>query len=179
MFWPHGIWSKYVDNLEDLKYEENTEKAFQCLNEMVTNAWIHIDDCSTYMSQLRNPAIFRFVAIPQVVAIAYLALCYKNIEVFRRGVKARRGLRAQVIYRTRTMSDFCGAVYDFLSILKSKVDMNYPNAETTISRIDAIQKICRDSGSLDNWNSYVAERKPSYNRSFITFFLLLYFTMSI
>ncbi|PWA81589.1 squalene synthase [Artemisia annua] len=157
---------------QDLKHEENAEKAVQCLNEMVTNALIHIDDCLKYTSQLRNPAIFKFFAIQQVIAIAHLALCYNNIEVFRCGVKVRRGLRAQVIYRTKTMADVYGAVYDFSSILKSKVDMNDPNAETTISRIDAVQKICRDSGSLDNWNSYVVESKPSYNRAFVTFLCL-------
>nr|GEW91747.1 squalene synthase [Tanacetum cinerariifolium] len=108
MFWPREIWSKYVNNLEDLKYEENSEKAVECLNEMVTNALIHIDDCLNYMSQLRDPAIFD------------LALCYNNIEVFRCGVKTTLGLRAQVIDRTKTMVDVYGAFYEFSSILKSK-----------------------------------------------------------
>ncbi|KAI7744254.1 hypothetical protein M8C21_021160 [Ambrosia artemisiifolia] len=65
MFWPREIWSKYVNKLEDLKYEDNSEKAVQCLNDMVTNALIHIEDCLKYMSDLRDPAIFRFCAIPQ------------------------------------------------------------------------------------------------------------------
>ncbi|PWA81590.1 squalene synthase [Artemisia annua] len=166
MFWPREIWIKYVNNLEDLKYEQNSEKAVQCLNEMVTNALIHIDDCLNYMSQLRDPAIFRFFAIPQVIAIADLALCYNNIEVFRDGVKTRLGLRAQVIDRTKTMADVYGAFYEFSSILKSKVDINDPNAEKTISRIEAVQKACRDSGTLHNRKSYVDEIKPTYNRAF-------------
>ncbi|KAG5583570.1 hypothetical protein H5410_054197 [Solanum commersonii] len=37
MFWPRQIWSKYVNKLEDFKYEENSVKAVQCLNEMVIN----------------------------------------------------------------------------------------------------------------------------------------------
>uniref|UniRef100_A0A0E0E8V6 Squalene synthase n=1 Tax=Oryza meridionalis TaxID=40149 RepID=A0A0E0E8V6_9ORYZ len=37
MFWPREIWSKYVDKLEDLKYENNSVKAVKCLNEMMTN----------------------------------------------------------------------------------------------------------------------------------------------
>jgi farnesyl-diphosphate farnesyltransferase len=51
---------------QDLKYEENSVKAVQCLNDMVTNALIHMDDCLKYLSELRDPAIFRFCAIPQV-----------------------------------------------------------------------------------------------------------------
>lgn len=52
--------------MQDLKYEENSEKAVQCLNDMVTNALIHVEDCLIYMAALRDPAIFRFCAIPQV-----------------------------------------------------------------------------------------------------------------
>ncbi|KAL7002644.1 squalene synthetase-like protein, partial [Sarracenia purpurea var. burkii] len=51
--------------LQDLKYEENSVKAVECLNDMVTNALIHVEDCLKYMSALRDPAIFRFCAIPQ------------------------------------------------------------------------------------------------------------------
>ena len=51
---------------QDLKNEENSVKAVQCLNDMVTNSLIHVDDCLKYMSALREPGIFRFCAIPQV-----------------------------------------------------------------------------------------------------------------
>ncbi|TQD99423.1 hypothetical protein C1H46_014993 [Malus baccata] len=121
MFWPRQIWSKYVNKLEDLKYEENSEKAVQCLNDMVTNALIHMEDCLKYMAALRDPAIFKFCAIPQIMAIGTLALCYNNIEVFRGVVKMRRGLTAKVIDRTKSMDDVYGAFFDFSSILKSKV----------------------------------------------------------
>ncbi|KAG1368798.1 Squalene synthase [Cocos nucifera] len=115
MFWPQEIWSKYASKLEDLKYEENSTKAVQCLNEMVTNALMHAEDCLQYMSALKDLAIFRFCAIPQawnseitvihisnpnfavviianeIMAIGTLALCYNNVEVFRGVVKMRRG----------------------------------------------------------------------------------------
>ncbi|KAE8668154.1 Squalene synthase [Hibiscus syriacus] len=109
MFWPREIWSKYVNKLEDLKYKENSVKAVQCLNDMITNALIHVDDCLKYLSALRNPSIFRFCAIPQVMAIGTLAMCYNNIEVFRGVVKMRRGLTAKVIDRTNVMADVYGA----------------------------------------------------------------------
>nr|DAD46930.1 TPA_asm: hypothetical protein HUJ06_016867 [Nelumbo nucifera] len=66
MFWPRQIWSKYVNKLEDLKYDENSIKAVECLNDMITNALLHVEDCLKYMSALRDPAVFRFCAIPQV-----------------------------------------------------------------------------------------------------------------
>lgn len=64
----------FVDVPQELKCEENSVKAVQCLNEMVTNALSHVEDSLTYMSTLRDPAIFRFCAIPQVFSFLLLSL---------------------------------------------------------------------------------------------------------
>lgn len=67
--------------LQDLKYEESSVKAVQCLNDMVTNALLHAEDCLKYMSALRDMSIFRFCAIPQVlfffslIAVMFLFSC--------------------------------------------------------------------------------------------------------
>lgn len=173
MFWPRQIWSKYVNKLEDLKYEENSVKAVQCLNDMITNALTHVEDCLTYMSNLKDPAIFRFCAIPQIMAIGSLTLCYNNIEVFRGVVKMRRGLTAKVIDRTKTMSDVYGAFFDFSCMLMSKVDDNDPNAKKTKNRLEAILKICRESGTLTKRKSYIMRTEPAYNTTMIVFFLII------
>ncbi|KAI8028423.1 Squalene synthase 2 [Camellia lanceoleosa] len=167
MFWPRQIWSKYVNKLEDLKYKENSAKAVECLNDMVTNALIHVEDCLTYMSALRDPSIFRFCAIPQIMAIGTLALCYNNIEVFRGVVKMRRGLTAKVIDRTKTMSDVYGAFFDFSCMLKSKVNKSDPNAMKALSRLEAIQKICRESETLNKRRSYIIKSEPRYNSTLV------------
>ncbi|XP_061958393.1 squalene synthase 2-like [Populus nigra] len=176
MFWPREIWSKYVDELEDLKYEENSVEAVQCLNDMVTNSLIHVDNCLKYMSALPEPAIFRFCAIPQVMAIGTLAMCYNNINVFRGVVKMRRGLTAQVIHRTKTMADVYGAFFDFSCMLKSKVDKNDPNATKTLSILEAIQKTCRESGALNKRKSYILRNELKYNSVLI---VLLFIILSI
>ncbi|OIS98890.1 PREDICTED: squalene synthase [Nicotiana attenuata] len=163
MFWPREIWSKYVNKLEELKYEDNSAKAVQCLNDMVTNALSHVEDCLTYMSALRDPSIFRFCAIPQVMAIGTLAMCYDNIEVFRGVVKMRRGLTAKVIDRTRTIADVYGAFFDFSCMLKSKVNNDDPNATKTLKRLEAILKTCRDSGTLNKRKSYIIRSEPNYS----------------
>nr|WPA94585.1 SQS [Aralia elata] len=173
MFWPRQIWSKYVDKLEDLKYEENSAKAVQCLNDMVTNALLHAEDCLKYMSDLRDPAIFRFCAIPQIMAIGTLALCFNNFQVFRGVVKMRRGLTAKVIDRTKTMSDVYGAFFDFSCLLKSKVDNNDPNATKTLSRLEAIQKTCKESGTLSKRKSYIIESESGHNSALIAIIFIM------
>ncbi|KAJ6937005.1 squalene synthase 1-like [Populus alba x Populus x berolinensis] len=176
MFWPREIWSKYVNKLEDLKLEGNSVKAVQCLNDMVTNALIHMDDCLKYLSELRDPAIFRFCAIPQIMAIGTLAMCYNNVNVFRGVVKMRRGLTAQVIHQTKTMDDVYGAFFDFSCMLKSKVDNSDPNAMKTLSRLEAAQKSCRESGALNKRKSYIIRNESKYNSVLI---VLLFIILSI
>ncbi|XP_009594336.1 squalene synthase-like isoform X1 [Nicotiana tabacum] len=173
MFWPRQIWSKYVNKLEELKCEENSVKAVQCLNEMVTNALSHVEDSLTYMSTLRDPAIFRFCAIPQVMAIGTLAKCYNNIEVFRGVVKMRRGLTAKVIDRTRNMADVYGAFYDFSCILKSKVEYKDPNAAKTLRRLETILRTCKDSGTLNKRKSFVIQSRPNYNSALVVVLVVI------
>ncbi|XP_031130744.1 squalene synthase [Ipomoea triloba] len=173
MFWPRQIWSKYVNKLEELKYEENSVKAVQCLNDMVTNALSHVEDCLTYMSALRDPSIFRFCAIPQIMAIGTLAMCYNNIEVFRGVVKMRRGLTAKVIDRTRTIEDVYGAFFDFSCMLISKVDHNDPSASKTLKRLEIILKTCRDSGTLNKRKSYILRAEPNYTPALIVVFFII------
>ncbi|KAJ1293129.1 hypothetical protein BS78_01G044300 [Paspalum vaginatum] len=171
MFWPREIWSKYADKLEDFKYEENSEKAVRCLNDMVTNALIHAEDCLKYMSALKDHAIFRFCAIPQIMAIATCALCYNNVNVFRGVVKMRRGLTARVIDETNSMSDVYTAFYEFSSLLESKIDDSDPNATLTRRRVDSIKQTCMSSGLLKR-RGYHLDKSP-YKSMLIMIVLLL------
>ncbi|XP_031494362.1 squalene synthase 1-like isoform X4 [Nymphaea colorata] len=174
MFWPREIWNKYVDKLEDLKYEENSVVAVKCLNEMVTNALTHMEDCLRYMSALNDPNIFRFCAIPQIMAIGTLALCYNNIQVFRGVVKMRRGLVAKVVDQTKTMSDVYGAFFDFSSLLQSKVDKSDPNASQTIELTEKVQNVCRASGLLRERRVYAEEQQSRQTALFMMVMIMLF-----
>lgn len=171
MFWPREIWSKYADKLEDFKYEENSKKAVQCLNNMVTDALIHAEECLQYMSALKDHAIFRFCAIPQIMAIGTCALCYNNVHVFRGVVKMRRGLTARIIDETNSMTDVYTAFYEFSSLIESKIDDSDPNAALTQRRVDSIKQTCKSSG-LVNQRGYHLEKSP-YRPMLIMIVLLL------
>ncbi|XP_051135190.1 squalene synthase 8-like isoform X2 [Andrographis paniculata] len=157
MFWPRQIWSKYVDKLEDLKEERNSAKALFCLNEMVTNALVHVESSLNQISSLRDPAYIQFYAIVQVIIFRTLALCYNNIQVFNgTGINLRGGIAAKLFYKTRTKSDVYQAFYDISYMLKSKVDSNDPNAGETHERLDAIIKICRNLGTIKERKSFTS-----------------------
>ncbi|GJW23740.1 squalene synthase [Tanacetum coccineum] len=141
IFWPRKIWNKYVDRFEDLRHKDNSEKAFECLNDMVTNTLIHIEDCLEYMSDLHDPAIFRFCAIPHSGQLESLAFCYNMIK-FLGGV-----------VQNETCKD--------------------PNAKTTFRRIEAVQKKCRDLGTIDKRESYIAIDEPSNDPTLVRVALLI------
>jgi hypothetical protein len=50
--------------------------------QQVSNALHHLPHCIKYMKGLRDRDVFRFCAIPQIMAIGTLALCYNNGQVF-------------------------------------------------------------------------------------------------
>ncbi len=82
MFWPKEVWGRYARRLDAFKAPENAAASLGCLNELVTDALRHAPHSLAYMAMLRNRDVFRFCAIPQVMAIGTLALCYNNRGVF-------------------------------------------------------------------------------------------------
>lgn len=70
MFWPREVWGRYTERLDAFKEPAHARAAVRCLNALVANALEHAPRCLEYMANLRNPAIFRFCAIPQVRLLA-------------------------------------------------------------------------------------------------------------
>jgi farnesyl-diphosphate farnesyltransferase len=143
MFWPRSVWSKYAETLNDLQYEKNHVQAVYCMNELISNALGHSLDCLKYMSRVKEPSIFRFCAIPQVMAIATLAECYNNDNVFKGVVKIRRGLSARIMLKCNNMYEFATGFKYFANELVHKVDPKKdPNGEETLKRIEALEDAC-------------------------------------
>eukprot|EP00850_Spirogloea_muscicola_P018791 SM000176S03122 [mRNA] locus=s176:2094:4994:- [translate_table: standard] len=148
MFWPRDIWGKYGESLDDFESAEPhvQRRAVHCLNELVTDALRHACDNLEYMGRISDQAIFRFCAIPQIMAIGTLAMCYQNAKVFQGVVKLRRGLSAKIMDRTRSMADVLAAFHDFAADINFKVQKDDPNAELTRKSVGKIQNICKGFG---------------------------------
>lgn len=146
MFWPREIWSRYAPSgeLEDFKDPAHEMEALQCLNHMISNALLHVPACLEYMKLCKDPKVFAFTAIPQVMAIATLALCYNNHKVFTGVVKIRKGLAAKLTVSTRSMTDVYTIFREFSLELVSKVRPNEnPNsAQATMTAVAEIERIC-------------------------------------
>lgn len=129
IFYPKDIWGKYAKNIGDLKEPENKEQALQCLNEMVTNAMAHINDCLDYMMLLTHPNVFKFCGLPQAMAIATLARIYNNYDVFKREVKIRKGEAVQIMMYGGNYETIISYFVQYIKELEDKIPESDPNAE--------------------------------------------------
>lgn len=137
-FWPEEVWSQYAEKLEDFKKSPESAASLACLNHLVTDALQHVPDCIVYMKMIQNPQVFRFCAIPQVMAMATMAKIYDNPDVYRSVVKIRKGLAARLMLETNDMESLTYFLEKFTYKLMRKLqpeDPNYLLAKKRLHRI--------------------------------------------
>lgn len=150
-FWPQSVWKKYSES-GDLGYfcdQSNPivqEKSMECLDELVIDALQLVPDCLSYMSKLRCSEIFRFCAIPQVMAIATLEKCYNNPDVFTGVVKIRKGLSCKLILRTNTLDELHQTFYEFANKIRRRCLVEKaPHQDRTLQVCDEIMNLTKAS----------------------------------
>ncbi len=127
-FWPKEIWSKYVDNFEDMFAPENRQQAVYCQSEMVLNALKHADECLFYMAGIKEQSVFNFVAIPQSMAIATLELVFQNPAMFDRNVKITKGDACQLMLEsTQSLRLVCDVFRRYARRIHQKNDPRDPS----------------------------------------------------
>ena len=151
-FWPQSVWKKY-SKTGDLGYFTNQEDpearemSLQCLNELVADALELGPDCLAYLSKLKCEEIFRFCAIPQVMAIATLDKCYANSDVFTGVVKIRKGTSCKLLLRTNTLDEVHDTFFVFADSIMKKAKANRskgivdPSYSRTIKACENIQDL--------------------------------------
>lgn len=126
-FWPSAIWKKGADQLDHFSKHPNEKASLAVLNELVTDAMRHLPDCIAYLRLLKNPAIFRFCAIPQAMALATLNEVYDNPLVFTSNVKIRKGLASKIMVDVKSMEDMQAFITDLTEELLKKIKLEDPN----------------------------------------------------
>jgi len=122
-FWPKEIWSKHVDQFEDLFDGKYREAALTCSSEMVLNSLKHGEECLMYMAGISSQ-VFNFVAIPQTMAIATLELVFQNPLMFDRNVKITKGDAAQVMMESQNFQSVCVVFRRYVRRIRNKNNNN-------------------------------------------------------
>jgi len=145
MFWPKDIWHVYGSKINDFAINPTHDQSVLCLNHMLNNALTHATDCLAYLKHLRNENIFKFCAIPQVMAMATLCKIYSNPDVFIKNVKIRKGLAAKLILNTTSMDEVIKVYKDMLLVIESKISSdNNPVSAETIQLLKQIREYFND-----------------------------------
>ncbi|CAG8640272.1 2804_t:CDS:2, partial [Dentiscutata heterogama] len=140
-FWPKEIWSNYVEDFSDLKESGNETEALNCLSAIILNALHHAPECLDYLNKLHNRSVFSFCAIPQVMAIATLALMFRNYDTFQKVVKIRRGESIKLILKCTNIHEVANIFREYSRVIIRKNDPKDPN----------FMKISVACGKIEKW----------------------------
>ncbi|PVF92996.1 farnesyl-diphosphate farnesyltransferase [Serendipita vermifera] len=153
-FWPQEIWSEYgFKRPEDMyvtgKGDGTEDRALWTLSKMTLNALSHCVDSLDYLILLRNQSVFNFCAIPAVMAIATLELCFMNPLVFQQNIKIRRAEAVSLIMQSTNPHTVSYLFRDYARKIHAKASLKDPN----------YLAICVMCGKIETW---VEHHYPSF-----------------
>ena len=149
-FWPQEVWGRYGDTLEELGQPENVAQGVACLNHLITLTLSEAPKVLEYLSGLSeitsDPSLFNFCAIPQVMAIATLLLCYDNRNVFLRSIKIRKGETVSLMQEATSLKGVKDIFMRYSQRIRGRVRPGDPSANETIRACELIEDRCRVAG---------------------------------
>ena len=148
-FWPQEIWKQYTltGDLGELAKEEARPRAINCLNHLIMDALKCIPECLDYMELMRTEEVFRFCAIPQVMAAATLAELYNNPKVFTGVVKIRKFQSAKLILDTKSLDGLHKWFNVLVRDIYNRIPANDPNAESTKDICEEVLRLTDERAS--------------------------------
>ncbi|CAM9145188.1 unnamed protein product, partial [Laminaria digitata] len=154
-FWPQDVWKKHskTGQLGEFALPQFRTNALACLNELVTDALALVPDCLDYMRQIKHPEVFRFCAIPQVMAIATLAEIYDNPEVFRGVVKIRKGLACRMILESGDLDGIFGWFNKLAGSIAQRIPPSDPCAARTAEACKTALELTSPTGKARGWST--------------------------
>ena len=137
-WYPQDIWKKYKTSFHEF---DGDIPSRNCVNELVTDALECVQDTLHYHTYIRHPDVFKFCAIPQVMAIATLNDLYDNPKVFETTIKIEKGLTLNIMHHSNNMNDMYYWFKKFVLKIKGKIREDDPNSIKTHRICDNILSI--------------------------------------
>lgn len=172
-FWPEEVWRKYGDTADTFLVAENVARGVACLNHLITLTLCEVPKVLEYLTQLgeltNDSSVFNFCAIPQVMAIATLLLCYDNKNVFKGSVKIRKGETVSLMQEATSLKGVKRIFARYAQLIKDKIRLADPNASETARACDVIITQCGAQAG-----EYVI-RRYALNSSLVLFLAMMGF----
>ena len=119
--------------------------ALHCLNFLVADALELVPDALEYLRRVKTPQVFKFCAIPQVMAIATLDACFDNPRVFTGVVKIRKGMAARLILACGSIAPVEAWFYSFARRMESRCPADDPSRAKLLAATATIVDLTAES----------------------------------
>ncbi|KAF9224263.1 squalene synthase [Gyrodon lividus] len=127
-FWPKEIWAKYgFEEMKDLYEKSDIEHATWIQSGMILDALRHACDALDYLRLLKTQSVFVFCAVPVCMAMATLALCFMNPEMFQRNIKIRKAEAARLIMQATNPREVALIFREYARKIHEKANPQDPN----------------------------------------------------
>jgi len=141
IWWPLELVQKHgFETVADVKKDPYSKKSLDVLNDLVGNAVELIPRCLEFMSLLKNEPVFKFCAIPQVMAMATLQQLYNNPKVFQGVVKIRKGESCYLMMNSSNNQMLREIFYNYSESLLSRVRPDHFNSKRTTEVLKSVMK---------------------------------------
>jgi farnesyl-diphosphate farnesyltransferase len=179
-WWPQSIWKQHSPTGELGYFQTQPEdptvrqRSLHCLHDLVMDALALVPDCLEYMSQLRCAEIFRFCAIPQVMAMATLDALYGNANVFTGVVKLRKGLACKLMLHSNSIPDLHAIFHVHAKSIAQKAHVLYRTGVLDDSSYQRIQVQCNDLMERTKYCTQIRHGRIYFRRQPILVALLIF-----
>lgn len=150
-FYPKEVWRKYVTNSHDLIDEKFLPSAIGCLNVLINDAFQHLPDTIAYLSLVSRMTIFKFFAIPQIIAVGTLEKMFNNPAVFRSNVKLSSAESGSILETVEDMTSCLKVMRSYLLKLSARIDSLNQFEETKNWILESLKFV--DSYAVMRWYS--------------------------
>lgn len=125
------------------------KEARRILSSMLLDAFSHATLSLEYLILLRDQSVFNFCALPQVMAIATLALMFDNANVLKKNVKIRKSLAVRLILFAINPRDVAYTFLEYARDIHGRLRPDDPN----------FVRWCVELGRIETW---CESKFPSY-----------------
>ncbi|CAK9304842.1 unnamed protein product [Gordionus sp. m RMFG-2023] len=142
-FWPSNLLFQYLktnhyDSLIEPKY---LESSIAFAKHLIYLALKHVPNTLLFLALVKDPSIFRFCAIPQVMAIATLTLCYDNPALFENHVKIPRSETVKIFNNCQDLTNTKTMLHYYALKIKHKMSISKTTSDIE-SSIEHKKEMC-------------------------------------
>lgn len=151
---------------------------------MVLNVLNHIPDVLAYLSKLKTQPIFMFCAIPQVMAIATLALVFNNLQIYERNIKIRKGEAVRLILDSSSMDSVVAIFRKYVFEIARKndaCDPNFMEISMAVGKVSecANRNMDTNFSRLSNGFIPIISHQAQFKRNNLIYLLLFLLALSV